>query len=127
MMVLNIYRGKYVTAESAENYIDVEGVKKLCHNLRESAEDLKDIGKKIDSAKSSFKEKYFSLNGYSYEESCINCSDNHMYISKYLEDMAENLENGLNRTLKKLQNTLNEDARELEQKKANAQNIELKA
>ena len=110
-MAVEIYRGRYVIAETALKYIDKDSIIKGCNKIKESVGQLKDIAKKIDSSMEYCSKRQLSIEGYSMEEEIEECSEDYLDTANYMEVFADAVEKAVEVALDNKQKELNIDAR----------------
>lgn len=108
--MVEIYKGKYVTAEDASKYIDVETIKRCCNSLKDGADKLNHTKERVLNAKSYCGKDSFYIDEYTYEDKAENNVDSLGNASEYISTFSNNILNALDKALEKKQLELNEIA-----------------
>lgn len=110
-MDIEIYKGKYVTAEDANNYIDSYTISSGCSMLSEGASKLSDMVSKLQVLKEDCSSSNLSVQGSSMEPSIDSYIKYTMDFANSIANLSENIQNATRRVLNRKQVLLNEEAR----------------
>lgn len=110
--MVEIYKGKFVDAEDAEKYIDVDTIRKCCESLKDGAERLSHTKDRVINAKSFCGRDSFYIGEYTYEDQAEKNATSLRNASEYIEEFSVNVLNALEKALDKKQTELNEVAKE---------------
>lgn len=110
-MAVEIYRGRYVKAESALNYIDKETIIKGCNKIKEAVGHLKDIAKNVEVSKEYCSKDNLSIEGYSMEEELVDCTEDYLDTANYMEVFSDAISKAVEVALDNKQKQLNIEAR----------------
>lgn len=113
-MAIEIYKGKYVTAEPASNYIDASTISAHCRLIKEGIESLEKNSKKLEEAKSYCTKDAFCIENKSFEGEVEMSSYNLKTAAKYMDEFQEKMLKALERAIDKKQIELNEIAKQKE-------------
>lgn len=109
-MAVEIYKGRYVTAESATNYIDSGAISTSCSKIKDAASQLTKTGKKTLGAKSYCSKKHLSIEGNTMEDDIELCACDYEDAANYMETFADTILGALEKALDKKQLKLNAEA-----------------
>lgn len=109
-MAVGIFRGMYVTAESATNYIDVEGIKAGCLALKEAGELFTNVGDNLKEISSDLGPDTLSVQGATMQLPLEECGEGVSLVNTELESVADQIMVALEIALDKKQQELNEAA-----------------
>ena len=109
-MAVEIYVGRYVTAEEATKYIDAATITNCCNKMKKSASELKQTGKKISSSKSRCTKNHLSIAGNTMEDDIDLCECDYNDAATYMETFSATILGALQRALDKKQLQLNAEA-----------------
>lgn len=115
-MAIEIYRGKYVTGDSAREYIDIDTINDGCKLMKSASEKLDIIQKKIDYLKEFCSKEALYIQGESLEEKINSYEKNVNNFSGYIDDLSNTIEATALRVFNRKQVILNEDAKRLDEK-----------
>ncbi|MBQ8132683.1 MAG: hypothetical protein IJ193_09345 [Bacilli bacterium] len=110
-MDIEIYKGKYVTAEDANNYIDSYTITSGCSMLNDGASKLSDMVTKLQVLKEDCSSSNLSVQGSSMEPIIEAYIKSTMDFAKSISELADTLHNTTRRVLNRKQVLLNEEAR----------------
>lgn len=114
--MVEIYKGKYITADDAEKYIDVETIKKSCNLLKDGADKLGQTKERVINAKGYCGRDSFYIDDYTYEDKASDNANNLKNASLYIADFSDRILVALEKALEKKQLELNEIAMEEDMK-----------
>ena len=117
-MAVEMFRGKYVNAESATNYIDINSISEGCQMMKDAADKLNDISKKIDLLKEICNKEALSVQGVSMEDIIEMYEKNTKDMSLYISELSDTVLSTTQRVVNRKQIILNEAAKIDEQKEA---------
>ena len=113
-MTVDIYKGKYVSAESAYNYIDVESIIRECNNLKQLAGKLSTNSKKVNYSRDYCSPSVFNVSGLTFDGQVDSCSNSLFHTADQIDDYANEILENLQKALDKKQTELNQIAMEKE-------------
>ena len=117
-MTVDIYKGKYVTAESAYSYIDAEAIIKKYNELKNLAKKISTNSKQVEYSRDFCSPSAFSINGKSYADKVEYCEKKFNHSAQEIDDYANELLSSLKKALDQKQMELNEIAKKEDKQKA---------
>ena len=114
-MNVEIFKGNFVTADSAMKYIDVESIAAGCALLSDACNSLNNLSNKVISTKDYCTIENFSMNGVTVEDEIEFCGRSLQETSNSIQDMIEMLQRAMTNALDRKQTYLNEIAQEEEE------------
>lgn len=110
-MAIEIYQGKYVTAEDANGYIDGITISDGCMMLSDAARKLSDIVTKLQELKEDFSSANLSIQGSSMEPIIEAFVKSTMDLAQTISNLSETLSTTTQRVVNRKQVLLNEEAK----------------
>lgn len=107
-MTIDIYKGKYVSAEDAHQYINTNQIIEACLTLKSMAGKIENKRGEIENIEDEFK-----LNQYCDD---ISCSDQFHIVANGIDDYANSILREMNEALDKKQLELNKIAKNKDKK-----------
>lgn len=117
-MAIERYQGKYVSADDALKAIDMPTINDGCRMLKDAAERLNMLTKKIDLLGETYNRDAISVSGDNMEEVVAEYERNTTEFYNYIFDLADMLEQTTQRVVNRRQTILNEVAKQLDRKEA---------
>ena len=117
-MAVELFQGKYITADDASRYIDVQTISDGCKMLNDAAQRLAKIAKKIDNLKETLDKQTLSVQGDSMEDIIEFYEKNTNDFSVYINELSTTIMEATQRVMNRKQLLLNEDAKIEEAKEA---------
>lgn len=110
-MSVEIYKGKYVTAEDANKYIDCTSIVRGCNIILEGLKELHNSMNDLNNAKSNYSKNVLHLKNRNYEGKVDDSYNVLNSTYNYMEDFSRKVYSALQKALDKKQLELNEIAR----------------
>ena len=117
-MAIEIYRGKYISADDATKVIDMPTINDGCRMLKDASDRLERLTKKIDLLRETCSKEAISIDGSSMEELIEHYEKLTNDFSLYISDLSDALSKTTQRVVNRKQTILNEEARRLDDKEA---------
>lgn len=109
-MAVGIFKGIYVTAESATNYIDVAAITAACESLKEAGEMFLDVGSNLGEIALDLGQDTLSVQGATMQQPLEECGEGVVSIKEQLTSLADQIMEAMNAALDRKQILLNEEA-----------------
>ena len=113
-MAIERYQGQNVTAEPAENYIDVQGIITCCDIFKDLSEELTKISTNMQETAQTCCKENLSIKGKEYQTTISECGNKIDNAHKYLQNFTEEILKATQKALDNKQVELNEIAKNLE-------------
>ena len=110
-MAIDVYHGTYVTAEDANDYIDVNTIQSGCSMMKEAADKITAIKDKINTLKELCDGDTLTINGQTMEDQIQEFEDNTNNFALYINELSETVSSAATRALNKKQIIFNEEAK----------------
>ncbi len=111
-MAIDMYKGKFVTAQDASKLIDTNNINKQCMNFNDAAEKLNAIADKIQVLRNICNKDAISVDGVGMEDT-IDLYEKHVReLSEYLKNLSSNIVNDSQKIINRKQIIFNEEAKE---------------
>jgi len=109
-MAIEVYHGKYVTAEEAISYFDLATINDCCKTFNTVSEKLVVIANKIKTLQDICTKDAVSFGNMNMEDNIIEYEKSVRDLSLYLSDLASTIMNTTFRVINRKQVLLNEEA-----------------
>ena len=113
-MAVERYQGQNVTAEPAENYIDIKSIIACCDIFKNLSEELTKVSANVLETSYICSKENLSIKGKEYQSVIEECSNKLDYTHKYMQNFTEEILKATQRALDKKQTELNEIAKKLD-------------
>ncbi|MBP5678291.1 MAG: hypothetical protein J6X28_00490 [Bacilli bacterium] len=117
-MAVEVFIGNYITAEDAQQYIDYNTISEGCRMMKEAAEKLSQISKKIDVLKDTCSLETISVQGKGMEKYIEPYEKDTRDMALYIQDLSSTILDATVRVLNRKQTILNEAAKLYEHKES---------
>lgn len=117
-MAIERYHGKYVSANTARQYIDIDSIQQGCRMMDLSSEKLKDISRKIELLKEICSKDALAFEGKGIEDKIENYRAKISDFSQYIDNLSRNISSSSLRVYNRRQVILNEESKRLDEKVA---------
>lgn len=111
MNFLEPYKGRYVSAESASNELDVDCILSGCQSVLSTASNLSDINNKVFNLGCSITPQALSIDGVTVTDNLSECCDGIKNVESYISSTVEAIKEAAISAYNEIQTQLNEDAR----------------
>ena len=115
-MAIERYIGTFVSADDATKIIDMYTINDGCRMMKEAADKLERLTKKIRLLKEACGKETFSISGTDMEEMIGTYENNTLKFSSYLSDLSDSIIATTLRVVNRKQILLNEEAKRLDKK-----------
>ena len=123
-MAVEVFKGKFVTASDASQFIDIETIMSGCSSLKQVSEKLDSTSAKIDRLRELCSKDALSIDEVGCDEAIEVYEKNIKDFSLYIDDLASTIRESTQRVVNRKQVMLNEEAKRLESKAVAEEKIE---
>ena len=117
-MAIEKYQGKYVVAEDALKVIDMPTINSGCRMLKDAAEKLDNLSKKIEVLKDLINRDTLSISDSNMEAIIEEYGKRTRDFSLYINDLSETVNTTTQRVVNRKQVIFNEEAKRLDEQEA---------
>lgn len=108
--MLEPYRGRFVSAQSANNKIDIEAIMRGCNTVDSVAEELLSINKKVSSEGGMITKDALSIDGVTITDNLEECCDGIAMTYDSIVNVTSQIRSAAEYAYNKIQDNLNEEA-----------------
>lgn len=122
MGILQPYKGKFVSAQSASSYLDIESIYAGCDAVDTESESMTTITNKMSSITSKLDTNNFSVDGSTMLDTSDKCCDDILSVKSSINDATSQIRSACEAAYNNLQSQLNYNAQVQDRNEINKYN-----
>lgn len=122
MGILQPYNGKFVSAQSASNYLDIESIYAGCDVVDTESENMTTITNKMSSITSKLDVNNFSVDGSTMLDTSDKCCDDILSVKSLINEATSQIRSACEAAYNNLQSQLNYNAQVQDRNEINKYN-----